>query len=1213
MEESKDVKLKSPKLTRKRSTNIYGGKTVCAGTAPYISKQGNGNILDYAASRGVNLETSDQFRAGKSKGNWKKRLADADASKFFLATGIDAEFTTRVEPIDLSQIHCCALKISAPDARERWYLPAKITTQRGEFLLDGGANSSMIKREFYETLSPRPPIIPSGTDVTVANGGKMRVYGLTTVPFFIDGNSYMMRVLVMEGLTGKGSGILGADFSHIYRTTLEGWTGRLFLMNYQNVAWAKPESAVQGARLAEDVILPPRTAKFCSISVDEEVDYGKNDEVLFVPTWRLAHIQVGSTESVCEVDRPGGPVVCLWNPSSMRMRLSAGTVVGALYECTYVKDTGSDPDEGSGCEPEMLSEDGDRDDGVLYPDPMPQDVKCPLQTLVDESHLTNVAEKGIVLDVLQKNKICFAMPGDSLGRTDRVVHKVNTGDAIPIKQSYRRMPMARQARTEGDLRELLRKGVIEESGSPWGSALVIVGKKDGTERLCVDYRKLNLVTRKDSYPLPRMDECIESLGGNKYFIALDLEAGYWQIAMDEADKEKTAFISSLGLFQFKVMSFGLCNAPATFQRLMDKMLDGLKFKKCLVYIDDIVIFGKTFKETLDNFQEVLTRIESYGLKLKPKKCKIFRTEVEYLGRVVSQTGVKADPNKVKAIQDWPRPKTVKDVRSFLGFASYYREFQPNFAAKVAPLQAIVRDANYNGRCQQKINWSAACERAFVMVKKHLMLPPVLGYPRPDGGKFILDTDASGYAMAGVLSQEQDGKEVVLSYASNSFNDRQRNYCTTKRELLAVVTYLNKFRHFIQYQGDNYIVRTDHASLKWLVHLKGGNAVLQRWLTNIGEFHLRDYHIVHRPGRLHLNADALSRPPTKIRGVCGCPNCRDCGPKIIEVAMMRTRAQARKNKPVIPGDPDEEHAEDSAEDEGFDSQEENEEEEGLLPKYPQAMLEKLQNEDEDLRKLRDLVRKGDPRPSATEILGCSHEMESYLAYFSEYAIANGVLMMRWIHKAGHVFYRALVPPVLREELFEAFHGNRLVGHFGINNVGKRLKQRYYWPGMDNDVRRWVSACQVCACRKDKIGNVKTPLKKELHGRRWSRLSADIIGPFPVSARGNKYVMVVIDHFTKWVEAYAMPDHTAPTCAWKLVTNWFALHGAPFSLQTDGGPEFLSQLFEELASIYDMEKLKTLPYRPQSNGMVERMNRVLLQQLSCMVKDEDISRWMIWFLL
>ena len=154
-------------------------------------------------------------------------------------------------------------------------------------MLDGGANSSMIKREFYETLSPRPPIIPSGTDVTVANGGKMRVYGLTTVPFVIDGHSYMMRVLVMEGLTGKGSGILGADFSHIYRCTLEGWTGRLFLMNYQNVVWAKPESAVQGACLAESVVLPPRTAKFCSISVDEDVGYGKNDEVLFVPTWRL--------------------------------------------------------------------------------------------------------------------------------------------------------------------------------------------------------------------------------------------------------------------------------------------------------------------------------------------------------------------------------------------------------------------------------------------------------------------------------------------------------------------------------------------------------------------------------------------------------------------------------------------------------------------------------------------------------------------------------------------------------------------------------------------------------------------------------------------------------------------------------------------------------------------------------------------------------------
>ena len=1158
------------------------------------------------------------------RGGWADRsysISNLEESQFILASGLENDNNVKLSlsSPDIGQIQCMSLQISAVDCRERWYLPASINSQSGDFLLDGGANSTMIKKEYYDTLSPKPPIVPSGMQVEVANGGIMQVYGLATVPFVIDGRVYMMKCLVMTGLSQWGVGILGADFQHIYRCALEGWSGKLFMEEYRHIAWAKPESSVQGIRLTKDLILPPRRADYCPVVLNS-IQY--EESICFIPTGRLAHMSVMANASLVNVDEP---TVCLWNPSSMRIRVNAGTLVGALYECTVKEpDPVIDDTDGAGKEPEVLSQDGDREDDVLYPDVMPSvGNQCPLETLVKESHLKVTGEKEALQKVLRDNAVCFALPGDSLGRTGRCTHKIETGDAPPIKQGYRRMPLARQYKTEADLRVLLDRKVIEPSNSPWGFPLVIVGKKDGTERLCVDYRKLNLVTRKDSYPLPRMDECIEALGGNKYFIALDLESGYWQIAMDEYSKDKTAFISSLGLFQFKVMSFGLCNAPATFQRLMDQMLDGLKFKKCLVYIDDIVIFGKTFQETLDNFKEVLERIASYGLKLKPKKCKLFRTEVEYLGRIVSQDGIKADPNKVKAVQEWPRPQTVKDVRSFLGFASYYREFQPNFAGKTAPLQALVREGNNAGRCHQKINWSVACEKSFQSVKRDLMTPPVLGYPMANGGKFILDTDASGYAMSGVLSQEQEGKEVVLSYASNGFNDRQKNYCTTKRELLAVVTYLNKFRHFIQYQGDNFQVRTDHASLKWLLHLHGGSAVLQRWLTNIGEFHMKDHHIVHRAGRLHINADALSRPPSKIRGVCGCPSCMECGPKLLKLAMVTLRSASRNAKLKLadgaePGvvdlmdpsyDPDEaikEVENDSGSESNVKFDEFEEILEPVRAKFPRSIMAEKQAEDKDLRGLRDMISRGLPRPKATKILGFSPEFESFMAFYSEISIVNDVLMMRWVHKSGRVYNRMLVPESMRNELFEAFHGNKLVGHYGVNGVAKNLKRRYYWPGMDNDVQRWCRGCLRCQERKDKSGLGKKPLKKEPHCRRWSRLSADIIGPFTPSARGNRFVLVVTDHFTKWVEGYVLPDHTAVTCAWALATNWFAMHGSPYSLQTDGAPEFLSQMLMELAEIYDIEKLNTLAYRPQSNGQPERMNRVLLQQLSCLIGD-DSSRW------
>lgn len=1186
------------------------------GSAPYLNKRGFGKS-NYSVSEDAGCSVCNSMGRGGWRADGKCGIKGLSDDKFIVATNIASDDNTLLSSLSLDQLDCAALTISAPNMRDRWYLSAKVHSQGGDFLIDGGANSTMITKDFYETLSPRPHLVPSGVEVSVANGGIMQVHGLTTVPFSIDGRLYMMRCLVMVGLSQWGAGILGVDFQHIYKCALEGWSGKFHMNEYQHVAWAKPESALLSARLTENLYIPPRRTIPCSVTMPRTKCGGL--KLRYEPTEKLAWMGVSAGPGLVSETEPR---IALWNPSSMGIRLNAGTVVGALYlDIVSVRPLTEAYDENAGKQPEVLSEDGDRDDEILYPDVMPKVVEeDPLELLVAESHLIDMDEKEAVRQLLQRNKVCFALPGDSLGRTGMCTHKIDTGDAPPIKQSYRRMPLARQQRTESDLRKLLERKVIEPSKGPWGFPLVIVGKKDGTERLCVDYRKLNLVTRKDSYPLPRMDECIEALGGNKYFIALDLESGYWQIAMDEESKAKTSFISSLGLFQFKVMSFGLCNAPATFQRLMDQMLDGLKFKKCLVYIDDIVIFGKTFEETLENFECVLERIEAYGVKLKPKKCKLFRTEVEYLGRIVSQEGIKADPAKVKAVQEWPRPQTVKDIRSFLGFASYYREFQPNFAGEVAPLQAVVREGNNAGRCHQKINWSVACERAFQSVKRNLMTPPVLGYPDANGGKFILDTDASGFAMSGVLSQIQNGHEVVLSYASNGFNDRQKNYCTTKRELLAVVTYLNKFRHFIQYQGDNFMVRTDHASLKWLLHLNGGSAVLQRWLTNIGEFHMKDHHIVHRAGRLHINADALSRPPSKIRGVCNCPSCTDCGPKMLQAAMVTTRGRTRIVEQLMDILPPKDSepvtvVDQNLVEEDDDIAEYNDPDEGVVPDdelgtiingYPQTLMSELQMTDKDLRGLKDMIRRGLPKPESTKILGFSVEFESYMAYYTDISIVKDTLMLRWVHKSGRVYNRMLVPEQVRDELFDHFHGNLLVGHYGVNQVSRRLKQRFYWPGMENDIYRWVRACDDCSRRKDKSGQGRSPLTKELHGRRWSKISMDVLGPFPISARGNKFVLVVIDHFTKWTEAYTLPDHTAQTCAYALATNWFAMHGSPFKIQTDGAPEFMSRMLRELADVYQIEKIHSNPYRPQSQGMVERMNRVILAQLSCLVRD-DISRW------
>ena len=327
------------------------------------------------------------------------------------------------------------------------------------------------------------------------------------------------------------------------------------------------------------------------------------------------------------------------------------------------------------------------------------------------------------------------------------------------------------------------------STSPWSSPIVLVTKKDGSTRFRVDYRKVNELCRKDVYPLPRIDDTLETLGGSQWFCTMDFASRYWQIKMKDSDKPKPAFVTRKGLFQLKLMPFGLSNAPATFQRLMDRVLAGLHWEQCLVYLDDIIVFGRTFEETLARLRCVMDRLQATGLKLKASKCKWFQRSVQYLGRIVYSKGIECDPEKIATIKDWPTPRTVTQVRSFLGLASHYRKFIENISETAHPLINLTRK-------RAKFYWTDQCQQAFKALKECLVTAPVSTYPMREGGDFILDTDASNHGMGADLSQVQNGEEKVIANASQPLGKSQLNYCTTKKELLAVVTFVEHFRHYL---------------------------------------------------------------------------------------------------------------------------------------------------------------------------------------------------------------------------------------------------------------------------------------------------------------------------------------------------------------------------------------------------------------------------------
>ena len=362
---------------------------------------------------------------------------------------------------------------------------------------------------------------------------------------------------------------------------------------------------------------------------------------------------------------------------------------------------------------------------------------------------------------------------------------------------------------------MLGQGVVSPSRSPWSSPVVLVTKKDGSTRCCVDYRQLNSATKTDVFPLPRVDDSLYQLANSLFFTTLDLASGYWQVLVDANSREKTAFVTHSGLYEFAVMPFGLKNAPATFQRLMETVMASLIRNVCLDYLDDIIVTGKTFSEHLDNLRKVLTRLREAGLRLKPRKCFFAMWEVGYLGYRVSGDGISADPAKVQAVRDFPRPKDLKQTRYFLGLASYYRRFIPSFSKVATPLYALtIKDAPFE--------WTSSCEEAFTQLKTirqfllSLIFPVIFAWRH-----------ASRLGLGAVLSQEQaDGSIRPIAYASRTLQPHERNYAATEMEALGVVWAVRHFRQYLY--GHRCHVHTDHEALKSLLNSPNPSGKLARW-------------------------------------------------------------------------------------------------------------------------------------------------------------------------------------------------------------------------------------------------------------------------------------------------------------------------------------------------------------------------------------------------
>jgi hypothetical protein len=452
-------------------------------------------------------------------------------------------------------------------------------------------------------------------------------------------------------------------------------------------------------------------------------------------------------------------------------------------------------------------------------------------------------EKGTLNRLLSEYDEIF---GPSQVPTPFAEHKIDTGRSAPIAMPAYQMTKQRKEILKNEIEKMLKDDVIEPCESPWASPVVLVPKNDNSWRVCIDYRKLNSVTKADKYPLPRIEELLHLAKQTLYMTTIDLKSGYWQISVRESDRDKTCFTSPCGTFRFKRMPFGLKNSGATFQRLIDRFRNGLNDIAILAYLDDLIIVSPSFQKHISDLKQVFERLKHFGLRANRSKCCFARESINYLGHVITKDGIRVNPLKVEAIVKMIPPNNVKKLKSFIQMCSWFRRFVPDFSDVARPLTDLLKkNATWN--------WSTRQQAAFDDLKKFLTTAPVLRQA-DETLPFKIRTDASNYALGAVLLQGEGPEEKPIEYASRLLTPSERNYDTTQREALAVVWACKKFRGYIE--GNEVIVSSDHQPLRWLMSLQSPTGRLARWALSLQPYDIKVNYI---PGRSNVLADILSRP------------------------------------------------------------------------------------------------------------------------------------------------------------------------------------------------------------------------------------------------------------------------------------------------------------------------------------------------------------------
>lgn len=744
----------------------------------------------------------------------------------------------------------------------------------------------------------------------------------------------------------------------------------------------------------------------------------------------------------------------------------------------------------------------------------------------------------------------FALEEDKMTVNNFYKQKLRIVDQTPVFTKNYRLPQTHKAEINKQVQKLLDSDLIEPSCSNYNSPLILVPKPtlNGVKRwrMCVDYRLINKKLIADKYPLPRIDEILDSLGRAKYFSVIDLFSGFHQVPLDKDSRDITSFSTSEGSFRWKVLPFGLNVSPNSFSRMMNLAFSGASQIQYFLYMDDIIVVGNSIKHHLKNLKEVFQICRNRNLKLNPQKCKFFRTEVTYLGHKCTSEGISPDPEKLHCVMNYPIPKDKDSTKRFVAFANYYRRFIESFAEIARPLNRLTRK-------KAEFIWSSECQNAFDRLKSVLIKPPVLSYPDFDL-PFIITTDASKYACGAVLSQIINGHDKPVAFASKPFSRGESNKITMEQELLAIHWAI---KHFRPYVYDKFFqVNSDHRSLIYLFSLEDPSSKLTRIRLDLEE---HNFEIIHIKGKNNVVADALSRIHiNELKSI------NTFKTQILAITRSKTRQQESDRsyeQVTVP----------IAEPKVYES----------LTNTRNFHLPRLITEVRNKKLRCSLYKHKNHRPILQIDVSVTSNAESSLEMlltilqrevtrydiqkiilFDNDIIFNYFTAQEFKNVATNILNSLVIivnePPKLIKDkeqqrlLLEKFHNDLIIGgHPGQKRLYSKLRQVYYWKDMHKHVAKFVKSCEKCLLNKIKIGNreplaiTKTPHKP------FDRIVIDTIGPQTVSETGNQYALTIICDLTKYVIAGAIPNKEAKTVARSLMNNFILIYGIPKEILSDLG--------------------------------------------------------------